>query len=391
MRIVIATDSFKGSCSTMEVADSIEKGFKKIFKNSNIIKLPVADGGEGTVEALVMGTNGVYEVLDVIGPLGEVVKAKYGIIHQDTAVIEMAEASGLTLIDKNRLNPLITTTYGTGQLIKSAMEKGIKKIYVGLGGSATNDGGVGMAQALGVSFMDGLGNEIGYGGGELSKIQRIDISNAHPLIKETEIIAISDVTNPLYGTSGASYIFGPQKGADKATIEILDNNLKHLSEIIKIQFNMDISDIPGAGAAGGLGAGLIAFCNSPIEPGIEKVLDIVNIDLHLSKADLVITGEGRIDEQSKYGKVPVGVGKRAQKYDVPVIALVGSVGDGAREVYDYGIDAIIDIVNKPMTLDEAMKNATSLIENASENMARTLKMKMKVDDKINLVGISSII
>ena len=374
MKIVIASDSYKGSCSTLEVANSIERGFRRIYKDSDVIKIPVADGGEGTVDALVMGTNGRYEEVEVIGPLGERIIAKYGIIFDDIAVIEMASASGITLVDPDKLNPLITTTFGTGQLIKSAMNKGIRKIFVGLGGSSTNDGGVGMAQALGVSLKDELGKEIGFGGGALKEIKTIDMLNINPLLKETQIVAISDVTNILCGSRGASYVFGPQKGANNLMVKDLDDNLRHLGEIIKTQLNKDVGEIPGAGAAGGLGAGLIAFCNACIEPGIEKILDITRIDHYLKDADLVITGEGSIDSQSKYGKVPVGVAKRAQKYNVPVIAIVGSVGEGASEVYSYGIDLITDIINKPMPLSEAIENASNLIEDAAENVARICKL-----------------
>lgn len=383
MKIIIASDSFKGSCSTLDVANYIEKGFKRIYEDSDVIKIPVADGGEGTVDALVIGTSGKYEDVEVIGPLGQPIKAKYGIINDEMAVIEMAAASGLTLVDKEKLNPLVTTTYGTGQLIKSALEKGIRRIYVGLGGSATNDGGVGMAQALGVSFKDDVGKEIGFGGGELIKIREIDITNIHPLLKEAEIIAISDVTNPLYGPIGASYIFGPQKGANNGMVEKLEENLKYYGDVIKKKLKKDIANIPGAGAAGGLGAGLIAFCNATIEPGIERVLDITNIDYHLKDADLVITGEGMIDGQSKYGKVPIGVAKRALKYDVPVIAIVGSVGDGASEVYAYGIDLITDIVNKPMTLNEAINNVQELIEYAAENVARIFKLSERYKKELH--------
>lgn len=379
MKVIIASDSYKGSCSTIEVANSIERGFRRVYKDLDVVKIPVADGGEGTVDSLVIGTKGRYEEVEVIGPLGESLQAKYGVIYEEIAIVEMAAASGLTLIKNSKLNPLLTTTYGTGQLIKSAMENGIRKIYVGLGGSSTNDGGIGMAQALGVSFKDEYGKEVGFGGGILKDIKEIDISNIHPLLKETEIIAISDVSNPLYGPTGAAYIFGPQKGADNGMIKILDDNLRYFGQLIKAKLNKDIVDMPGAGAAGGLGAGLIAFCNASIEPGIEKVLDITNIDEHLADADLVITGEGRIDAQSKYGKVPIGVAKRALKYDIPVIAIVGSVGEGANEVYSYGIDLITDIINKPMTLTDAIKNVDILIEDAAENVARIVKMKMKYE------------
>lgn len=376
MKIVIASDSYKGSFSTLEVANSIEKGIRNVYKDAKIIKIPVADGGEGTVDALVLGTNGRYEEVEVVGPLGEKVSAKYGILDGNIAVIEMAAASGLTLLDDTDLNPLVTTTYGTGQLIRSAMEKGIRKIYVGLGGSSTNDGGIGMAQALGISFKDKLGNEVGYGGGELNKVWEIDCSNIHPLIKDTEIMVISDVQNPLCGVNGASNIFGPQKGATKETIEVLDNNLKYFGMKVKEYTGKDIINTPGAGAAGGLGGGLIAFCDAKIYSGIDKVLDITNIEEYLIDTDLVITGEGKIDGQSIFGKVPVGVAKRAKKYNIPVIAIVGSIGEGASDVYDYGIDIIIDIVDKPMTLEEAMSNVSDLIEKAAENIIRIYKIKV---------------
>ncbi|WFA08073.1 glycerate kinase [Tissierella sp. Yu-01] len=375
MKIIIASDSYKGSCSSIEVANAIEKGIREVYDDAEIIKIPVADGGEGTVDALVNSTGGRYEEIQVLNPLGHQITAKYGVIHDEFAVIEMASASGITLINQNELNPLITTTYGTGELIKDAMEKGLRKILVGLGGSSTNDGGVGMAQALGFSFKDKSGKEISFGGGELAEIKEIDSANVHPLLKDTEIIAMSDVDNPLYGPTGAAYIFGPQKGADKYMVTKLDENLQHYAKLLKNFSNKDISNIPGSGAAGGLGAGLIAFCNASIEPGISKILDITGIDSYLIDADLVITGEGRIDGQSVFGKVPVGIAKRSGKYNVPVIAIVGSIGEGVAEVYSHGIDAIIDIINKPMTLEYAMANAEELITKSASNAMRMYKMQ----------------
>lgn len=377
MKIVIASDSYKGSLSSMDVADSIEKGIKKVNKQVYIVKLPVADGGEGTVDALVWGTGGAYKEVEVLNPLGRSIVAKYGIINNNIGVIEMASASGLTLINEDERNPLITTTFGTGQLIKAVLGEGVKKIYIGIGGSATNDGGLGMAQALGVSFKDKNGKELGYGGGQLDKLEEIDISGVDPRLKSVEIIIMSDVTNPLCGERGASTVYGSQKGATKEMIQILDDNLLHYSKIIKEKMGIEIKDIPGSGGAGGLGAGLIAFCNAKIYRGIDTVLDLLNIDKHLLDADLVITGEGQLDGQSIYGKVPVGVAKMAKKYNVPVIAMVGSIGQGASEVYSYGINAIIDIINRPMTLDEAIKNAPSLIERASENLMRILSIYIK--------------
>ncbi len=381
MKIVIASDSYKGSCSTLEVANAIEKGIRKVYKDAEIIKIPVADGGEGTVDALVLGMNGKYEQVEVLDPLGKKIHARYGILNDSIAVIEMAAASGLPLVNEEERNPMVTTTYGTGQLIQAAMERGCRKILVGIGGSATNDGGVGMAQALGVSFKDKEGKEIGYGGGELEKIQLIDLTNLNPLLKEIEIIVMSDVTNPLCGKNGASYVYGPQKGADLEMIENLDNNLRHYAQIVKSNLGKDIINIPGAGAAGGLGAGLIAFCNARLCPGIEKVLDITQIDSHLQSANLVITGEGQIDSQSIYGKVPVGVAKRAQKYNVPVIAIVGSIGEGASAVYEHGVNAFMDTISKPMSLQESMENALYLIKQTAENMMRILVLKNYVNEK----------
>lgn len=375
MKIVIAPDSYKGSASALEVSDAIEKGIRKVYKKARITKLPVADGGEGTVEALVTSKNGRYEKVQVLGPLGNIISSRYGVLDDKTAVIGMSEASGLTLVSKEKLNPLVTTTYGTGQLIKEAMEKGARKIYVGLGGSATNDGGVGMAQALGVSFKDELGKEIGYGGLELGRICEIDFTDIHPLLEVTEIIAISDVQNPLCGKNGASHVFGPQKGATKEDVLILDNNLKHYAEKVKEYIGIEISNVPGSGAAGGLGGGLIAFCNARIDSGIDMVLDIINIDKHLIDTDLVITGEGKIDGQSAYGKAPIGVAKRAKKYNIPVIAIVGSVGSGADKVYSHGIDIIVDIIDKPITLGDAMENVTDLIMKAAANATRIAKFK----------------
>lgn len=375
MKILLAPDSFKGSFSAYEVACSIENGIRQVYEDANVIKLPVADGGEGTVDSIVGVRNGRYEEVKVRGPLGELVKAKYGIIDENIAIIEMAAASGLTLIDDDKLNPLITTTYGTGQLIKSAMENGIRKIYIGIGGSATNDGGLGMAQALGISFKDKIGQEIGFGGGLLHTIDEIDSSNIHPLLKETEILVMSDVHNPLCGPNGASYIFGPQKGASKEEVEILDNNLRHFGEKVKEYTGKDIINIPGAGGAGGLGGGLLAFCDSTISSGIDNVLDMISIDDHLKDTDIVITGEGMIDGQSIFGKVPVGVARRAKKYDIPVIAIVASIGEDAEIVFDYGIDMIVDIIDKPMTLDQAKNDVSILIQRATSRLFRFIKTR----------------
>lgn len=374
MKIIIAPDSFKGSATAIEVCDSIEKGIKKVFPNAKTIKLPVADGGEGTVSALVAGTGGIFKEVSVTGPLGERISATYGILKDKTAVIEMAAASGLTLVPEDKRNPLFTTSYGTGELILAALGEGCRKIIIGIGGSATNDGGLGMAQALGVSFLDKDGRELGFGGGELSKLDRIDTSRLDNRIKNTEILVACDVTNPLYGENGATFVYGPQKGATPETAKLLDRNLQRFAEVIFEQLGREVAHIPGAGAAGGLGASLMAFCNAHIRPGIETVLDAINIDAHLPGADLVITGEGRLDGQSVYGKVPVGVAKRAEKHNIPVFAVTGGMGAGALAVYDYGISAIMCTVNRPMPLGEAMAGASYLLEDAAERAMRMIKI-----------------
>lgn len=384
MKIVIAADSFKGSCSTFEVANAIENGIRKVFKDFEIIKIPVADGGEGTVDSLVKGTGGRYETVNVKDPLGRYIECKYGILKDNVAVLEMAASSGLTLLKEEERNPLITTTYGTGQMIRAALDKGCKKILIGIGGSATNDGGAGMAQALGVSFRDNEGNEIGYGGGELARIKDIDITGIDSRLKDTEIVILSDVSNPLCGPNGVSFIYGPQKGATNEMVKQLDNNLEHYASIINEKLGIDITGVPGAGAAGGLGAGLIVFCNATVLSGIDVVLDINGIDRQLIDADLVITGEGKIDNQTVYGKVPVGVAKRALKYGIPVIAIVGSIGEEASVVYDYGINAIMDIVSRPMSLEDSMKNVSQLLEYAAENVIRILGVGNYIADKSSL-------
>ncbi|MGE4282386.1 MAG: glycerate kinase [Clostridia bacterium] len=378
MKIIIAPDSFKGSNTTIAVANTIERGIRKVVPDVEVIKIPIADGGEGTVDALVLGAGGQFKEIDVVGPLGTKVRAKYGILDNGTAVIEMAAASGLPLVPEDKKNPLITNTYGTGELIKVALDDGCKSIVIGIGGSATNDGGIGMAQALGVSFKDKNGNELGYGGGQLDKLASIDTSNIDSRIKETEVIVACDVSNPLCGEKGASAIYGPQKGATPDLVKQLDDNLRHYAGIIKEQLGKDIIDVPGTGAAGGLGAGLIVFCDAHLKSGIETVLDVVDIDKHLPTTDFVITGEGRIDGQSIFGKVPVGVGQRVKKYNLPVLAIVGDIGDGASAVYDYGVDGIMSTVNKAMPLSEAMGRSTELMEDAAERVMRIIKIGMTI-------------
>lgn len=376
MKIVIAPDSFKGSNTTIAVANHIEKGIRKVFPDADIIKIPIADGGEGTVDALVLGAGGEIREKEVIGPLGEKLMGKYGILNNGIGVLELASASGLPSVPDDKKNPLITTSFGTGQLILHAIEDGCRKLVIGLGGSATNDGGIGLAQALGVSFLDANGRELGYGGGELSKLVKIDASKLDPRVAECEIIIASDVSNPLCGKTGASAIFGPQKGATPELVKLLDENLAHYAKVIKDQLGEDVINVPGAGAAGGASVALMVFGKASIQSGIQTVLDVTEVDKHLKDADLVITGEGRIDYQSVFGKVPVGVGQRAKLFHLPVLAIVGDIGPGAEAVYEYGVDAIMSTVNRAMPLSEAMALSSELMTDAAERAMRMIQIGM---------------
>ena len=378
MKIVIAPDSFKGSCSAKVVANSIERGIKRIIKNCEVIKIPIADGGEGTVEALISIIGGEIKEKTVVGPLGEPVKAGFGILKNGTAVIELAAASGLPLVPENLRNPMNTTTFGTGQLILAAIEEGCRKIIVGLGGSATNDGGAGIAQAMGVSLKDAEGLELGFGGDQLNQLRTISTQGLDQRLKDTEIIIACDVTNPLCGPQGASYIYGPQKGGTPEIIERLDQNLLHYAKVIEAELGINMKDIPGTGAAGGATVPLLLFAKGKIESGIKVILDAADIDRHFIDADLVITGEGKIDGQSILGKVPVGVAKRAKKHQLPVIAIVGGIGSGAEDCYQHGIDGIMSIVPAPVTLSDAMEHAASFIENAAERVFRIMTIGMNI-------------
>lgn len=376
MKIVIAMDSFKESISSIEAINAVEKGILKAnenFKRNIIIeKIPIADGGEGTVESILSTIGGKLIPTKVLNPLGKEIESFFGILPDDTAIIEMAAASGLNLLYKEERNPLYTTTYGTGQLIKAALNHGSQKIILGIGGSATNDGGVGMAQALGVRFLDKENKELKYGGYHLSNLKKIDISNIHPKVKDTEIIIASDVTNTLCGAQGATRIYGPQKGADKEMMDLLDHNLKHFTKIIKKDLNKDILNIPGSGAAGGLGAGLIAFLDAKLHKGIDLITDLVDFKKKIFDADIILTGEGSIDGQSIYGKVPSGIGKIASKYKKTVICIGGRLEEGYESLYDVGITSIFSIVDKPMNLQEAIEKGALLLERESENIFRLL-------------------
>jgi glycerate 2-kinase len=376
MRILIAPNAFKGSISAYNAAKAIEEGIRRVVPDAECILLPIADGGDGTAEVLVHGTGGRFINAKVLNPLGRSISTTFALLSDGTtAMIEMANASGLRLISSEERNPLRTTTYGTGQLIKAALNVGARKIIIGLGGSATVDGGAGMAQALGARLLDTQGDDITYGGGSLSDLHAIDISGLDPRLRECEIIAACDVDNPLVGENGSAAIFGPQKGATPDMVTQLDANLAHLAQIIQRDLGVDVLTIPGGGAAGGIAAGLIAFCGARLYPGTDLVLDTLELDHYVQGVDLVITGEGRIDGQTAHGKAPVGVAARAKRYGIPVVALAGGIGDGAEALYAHGIDVIMPIVARPMLLEDAMRDAAILLADASERLMRAMGLK----------------
>ncbi|MBS5938177.1 glycerate kinase [Clostridium sp.] len=379
MKIVLAPDSFKESMTAKEACLAMEKGIKRVINEIEIVHAPMGDGGEGTLDALVDATNGEIYYKDVVAPLGNKVRARFGILgDKKTAIIEMAEASGLHLVDKDNRNPLITTSFGTGELIKEALDKDVDRILIGLGGSATNDAGVGMLQALGVRFKDKENNEVSYGGGELRKISSIDISNLDKRILSTKIEIACDVKNPLTGPEGASEVFGRQKGANDEIVKILDENLKHFANISRKIIGKDIDNIQGAGAAGGLGAALIGFCNGEVKPGIDTVIEYSRLEDKLKGADFVFTGEGSIDFQTKFGKTPVGVATLAKKYNTPVIAFAGKIGKEINELYSLGIDSIVGITPGTMELDKALKEGKNNLAVATENIVRIIAIKHSI-------------
>lgn len=377
LTIVLAPDSFKESMTAKEVCIAMEKGIKKINDKIKCIHVPMADGGEGTMQSLIDATNGKVYSAKVVGPLSNEVEAQYGILGDgEVGVIEMASASGIHLVPKEKRNPLITTTYGTGQLIKACLDKGVKKILIGIGGSSTNDGGAGAMEALGAKLLDEEEREICFGGGNLGKLKKIDLSNFDERLSKIEIEVACDVNNPLCGENGASNIFGPQKGATKEMIDVLDKNLKHYADVIKEQCKKDVLNIPGAGAAGGLGAGLLAFLDGRLKKGIDLVIKYSGLEEKIKLSDIVFTGEGSIDYQTKFGKTPIGVAKLAKKYDKPVIALAGKVGDNIDDLYENGIDSIFGIMRGITSIEEALENGKENVEKASENIIRLINLNI---------------
>ena len=375
MKIVIAPDSYKESLSALEVATAIERGFREIFPEAVYVKLPVADGGEGTVEAMIAATQGSIVHVPVTGPLGERVEGFYGLSgDKQSAFIEMAAASGLERVAPSQRNPLKTTSWGTGELIRHALDVGVKHIIIGIGGSATNDGGAGMVQALGAKLLDDNEQPLGQGGGELGKLARIDLSGLDRRLAECRIEVACDVTNPLTGKDGASAVFGPQKGATPEMIVTLDNALAQYARVIARDLDIDVLNLAGGGAAGGMGAALYAFCGAQLRQGIEIVTDALHLADQVADADLVITGEGRIDSQTIHGKVPVGVAKVAKRFNKPVIGIAGSLTADVGVVHDHGIDAVFSVIYTICSLEDALENASENVRMAARNIAAVLKV-----------------
>jgi len=377
MRIIVAPDSFKGSVSALGVAQAMERGIHAVFPEAEVLKVPIADGGEGTVEALVAATGGRLEHTGVPGPLGGPVLAAWGVLGDGrTAVIEMAAASGLPLVPMAQRDPRITSTEGTGRLVQAALDAGLRKLVIGIGGSATNDGGTGLARALGVRFLDAEGAPLPPGGAALARLERIDLSGLDPRLRETEIMVACDVDNPLCGPRGASAVYGPQKGATPEMVRELDLALGVYARVAAAATGRDVAGLPGAGAAGGLGAGLLWFTPARLRPGVQIVLEATGFEAMMAGTDLVLTGEGRTDAQTAMGKAPVGVAAVAQRHGVPVVCLSGGLIAGADDVLACGIDALASIVPAPMGLEECVDRGAELIEGAAARVCRLVRVGM---------------
>lgn len=370
-KIVIAPDSFKGSLSSTEAAQAMARGVQRVLPEAELVLLPLSDGGEGLVESLVTASGGELLEYEVTGPLGTPVTAQMGLMGGGrTAVIEMAQASGLVLVPEAERNPLVTTTFGTGELIAKALDLGCDHLIIGIGGSATNDGGMGMAQALGVRFLDEEGELLGSGGGELARLASIDLSRLDPRLEDVRIEVACDVNNPLTGPQGASHVYGPQKGATPEMVEFLDAALARYDRILQRDAGQDVGRVPGAGAAGGLGAGLMALLGGRLVSGIELVLSALDFETKAAGASLVLTGEGKFDAQSAYGKVPMGVARRSRALGVPVVVIAGTVLPSAEILHGEGVSAYFSIINRPMSLKEAMEGAVELLENQVAEVIR---------------------
>ncbi|NLZ28779.1 MAG: glycerate kinase [Firmicutes bacterium] len=376
MKIVVAPDSFKGSLSATRVAECIGAGIKKADAGIEVKMVPIADGGEGTVEAVLKAAGGKIIETSVVGPRGTRIPSFFGILEDDsTAVVEIAAAAGLGLLPGESRNPLLTTSYGVGELILEALNRGCSKIIVGLGGSATNDGGMGMARALGAIFYDRNGTGIGSGGQDLERVASMDMDNIDPRLKDIKIIGAYDVNSPFHGPEGAAFVFAPQKGADEDMVRILDRGLKIFATTVAREMGIDLQGIPGSGAAGGMAGGLLAFTGAVLKPGMEILSQICNLEKEIAAADMVITGEGQTDAQTAFGKVPVGVAAIAGKYNIPVVCLSGGLGEGFEKIYNLGITAAFSCINNAMTLEEAMAGTEKLLAQAAFDITRLIKAR----------------
>ena len=379
MKILIAPQAFKGSISAVDAAAAMREGVLRVVPDAEVSAVAVADGGDGTLDTLVEGSGGEIHHIEVTGPLGERRTAEWGAMGDGvTAVIEMARTSGLALVPDEKRDPLITTTFGLGEAIIHAIDAGYRRFIIGIGGSATNDAGAGMAQALGVRLLDSGGKDLEFGGAALSRLDHIDMSGLNETVRSCEFLVACDVNNPLTGPTGASAIYGPQKGATPEMIKRLDAALLHFAEVVKRDIGVEINDIPGSGAAGGLGGGMIAFTNGELRAGVDIVLDTVRLDDYLTGCNLVITGEGSMDHSTIYNKAPVGVAERAKRLGIPVVGISGSLGAGFQDVHEHGIDALAAIIPGPMTLDAASERAAELISNATEQVLRFMKAGSQV-------------
>ena len=382
MRIIIAPDSYKGSLSALEAAEAMADGLGRVFPEAEIIKTPIADGGEGTVEALTVATGGRIKYSAASDPLGREIRAAWGLLGDGrTAVIEMAAASGLPLLRPEERDPQRASTFGSGELLRAVLDEGLPRLIIGLGGSATNDGGAGFASALGARFLDGRGRELPPGGAALTGLKEIDLSGLDPRLKNLEILVACDVDNPLCGPKGASAVFGPQKGADPATVRELDAALANFGRLAEAATGRKVMERPGAGAAGGFGAGLLFFTEARLRPGIELILEIIDFERLAAEADLIVTGEGLTDYQTAYGKAPVGVAEAARKYDIPVIGLSGGLGRGYEDVLERGISALMPCPPGPMTLEECLAAGKDQVAEAAERLGRLLRAGQQLGRK----------
>mgnify|MGYP001958472409 CR=1 FL=1 len=382
MKIIIAPQSFKGSLTAKEATNIILDSAKSVFPNAELVGLPIADGGDGTLETIIDATNGELINSNVKGPDNRIVEASWGLFNSEknekTAIIEMARASGLAMLDPNNLDPFNSTTFGTGELIINAVKNGAKKIILGIGGSATNDCGIGVAKAVGIKFLDSKKNEIDNNVANFSKIREINLNNFNPELKNIKFEVACDVTNTLCGIEGASYIYGPQKGASIDDIKILDKNLLHIGNLIEKELNLNVLNLKGGGAAGGLGAGMVAFFGATLRPGVDIIFDTLNVEEKIKDADLIITGEGQFDISSTYNKAPTAIAKLGKKYNIPAIGISGSFGEGFDKLDEFGILSKSTLINKISTLDDNIKNADNLLRIASVEQLKAIKIGMNL-------------